>query len=517
MKKKIPGRFSRIPGIFLALALFFAACPSYTGSDGGGGNGSGGDDKSQTPEPLAPPQFLGHDIRYDSETFTPSVVFTFNKAVTGVEITGGWVVAGDGGTVLTASPETPLVPGAFVTVTLSVVAADAVASAAENGGGEPERVPASADVLPVSGILARPAEDSRTYTIGWYGRYKTADAAIFHEGGGKHALLVADKNLQNICTAIYTPNAPDTRDRVEQGKSAAPFTKETSEKVLRLFTVTVGPGEDRVEIAGTDLPPPAKTPGAYYPVVIDIGVPDTDNKGLPPFYIGALGAENTDYSHIRLRVNQGAYLVIEPGNNGGEESHYGHVDNGTVEVMNGGAFRNGAGFPLGHGAVVIARLGSRLAAASENPDDWLVGSPGNAAVCWGSGDQNGGFIEIRDDGKLAFDTNLTIQKPLSLRYNVWFVSSPTLTVAAPLTPDEDGNDYRFYGTFFESGGQNPARPAAKIIIGPGGSISRSFLAETETDNAAGPAVFKNGGAAPGVEAVQYGRDSIRGYLNWVRE
>jgi hypothetical protein len=186
---------------------------------------------------------------------------------------------------------------------------------------------------------------------------------------------------------------------------------------------------------------------------------------------------------------------------------------------------------LGEGSVVILRLGGYLGVGpasrfqSEGYDDWLVGSGGK--ILWGTGDQNGSYIELREDGaasRLGFSADITVKKSLALNYHVWFVNGPILTIdVAADSSTVNGSKgllagdpgYKFYGNFFESGGQNPSRVEAKIIVLGGSGISRSFLtAGSGNDFIAGPVNIPNGGAKEDLTPVEYGRDSIRGYLNW---
>jgi hypothetical protein len=386
---------------------------------------------------------------------------------------------------------------------------------------------------------------------------------VLCDGAGDwDSFLVWDGALQNIFKAVYTPNALGTTDSVP-GKSAVTYTEEISRAVRSLFKITIGAdqGGDRIEISGAELPATDKSPAnaKYYPVVIDIGVPGASgaNTGLPVFSIraGGLGTAETNYDHIRLRVNRDARLVIEADN---DPEHagptgacpYGRLAGGTVEVMGGGRLRNGAyrGFPLGRGSVIIVRLGSWFVTGPEPEGTadrdrlgydaaWLAGPIGeDAALRWGAGDQNGSYIEVRDiprpgdpdggeGGTLTFDANVTLRKTLALRYNVWFVNSPTLTIDAAgdsftiggqkgLVAENDG--YKLYGTYFQTGGQNPARPAAKIIVMRDSGISHSaFSPDGEGFFEAGSAVtISNRGSAGGAERVEYGRDSIEGYCNW---
>jgi hypothetical protein len=181
---------------------------------------------------------------------------------------------------------------------------------------------------------------------------------------------VEDEGLRNIFNAIYAPNAPGTKDEIEDGKTTVDYTDEIGQAVLALFTVTVGADDDKIEIKGTALPV-AETYSADKTnlIVIDIGNTGTDgetaNADLPKFYIPhkGLGSIDGDYPHIRLRVNSGAELVILADNsayvtNGaGYPCDAGYFNGGCVEVMAGGSLRDGAyeGFPLGANAVILNR------------------------------------------------------------------------------------------------------------------------------------------------------------------
>jgi hypothetical protein len=555
-------------GAVLLLAFFWAGCPTGENLDTV--------DESESAADRSKINNLSTIIIYNTD-LTPKVAFTFNRAVRVQEGPEGWIVEGAGTKTLTAQPSGAVTPGEPERVALTAV--DALDDA--------QTIAVEAEVMPVGGYFERPVGGAE-YTVHWYGEAvngvtgETAGVVVLRAGGttggtAGGSYLVADEGLRNIFSAIYTPNAPGSADRIEQGKEAAVYTEAVSGAILDLFKVTVGPPDannggngnggdggnsenngDRIEITGAALPLAAENPliNQYHPVVIDIGSPEKPVAGLPVFRIreGGLPVQVGDYRHIRFRVNRGASLVIEADNSGGEEAAcpYGTVSGSTVEVMDGGSFRNGAyrGFPLGEDTVIIARLGSRLASGPETgtASDWIIGSvKDNARVCWGSGDQNGSYIEIRDGGSLAFDANIMVRKPLKLHYNVWFVNSPTLTIdtsgAEPLpdgtqgliaeecVKDEDGEDgatdvadaaasgYRFYGTFFRSGGQNPSRPAAKIILKKGSVISRSLVSDDQTGGGLVSAeeadiAISNGGAANGLQKELYGRDNIGGYFNW---
>jgi hypothetical protein len=528
MQKNITSRYAS----FLFLAFVLAACPPGAGP-GGEVPGENGENGDSLPVPL---KLVKQETRYDREnSFVPTVTFAFNReaAVQG-DSPEGWTIDGNGTAVLAATPapETVLVPGGLVT--FGFAAAPVLPNETGDENSESAAVEVAAAVMPVSGFFARPSAGTAGYTVAWFDESVAAAGLVRGDGSGTDWLLVEEEGLRNLFNAVYAPNAPGTTDRVEQGKAAVPYTNETSATVLGLFKITVGdsPDGDRVEIAGAALPVTAWPPGdaKYHPVVIDIGLPDAPGGSLPAFYIpaGGLGAPGGDYRHIRLRVNRGAYLVIEADNLGGETvpCPFGSLSGGTVEAAGGGRLRNGAfrGFPLGEDTVIIARLGSRLAAGPEDADDayfsgWLVGPSGeDARICWDAGDQNGSYIEIRSDGKLVFDTNITLRKPFRLRYDVWFFNSPTLTIGGGARLEAETGAFKCYGTFFQTGGQNPARPAAKILVRQGGAIARSLLVPDETaagfvSAAAADIAVTNKGAGT-LEKAEYGRDSISGYLNW---
>ena len=549
MKKRQTG----ICGLLLALALL-AGCPVDTSDTGnvpenGGGTGGGGEENGtgggeHGAPPSAPSLLYGPAVSYDPGAFAPSVTFVFDKAVNGTA--AGWEITGDGTATLTAKPAPETIaaftPGVLETFTLT----------AANIIDETKALAVTAQVMPVSGVFARPEGDGEAvYTVTWYDDNGATNIVSLLTDEDQNpdtpdapkGFLVEDADLRNIFNAVYTPNAPGSTDGIEPGKLAAAYTEAVSGAVLRLFKITVGStaADDRIEIGGEVLPGAAAQPAVdkYHPVVIDVGLPGTPNSGLPVFYIHdrGLGTGGADYVHIRLRVNQGANLVIEADNDAEHASPdgacpYGNLTGGTVEVMGGGALRNGAyrGFPLGQGSVIIARLGSRFATGPESPDPpdpgrlgydaaWLAGPIGeNAALNWDAGDQNGSFIEIRDGGTLAFDANLTLQKSLVLRYDVWFVNSPTLTIDAAAGLVAEDSTYKLYGTFFQTGGQNPARPAAKIVVMAGGAISRSALSPSDSDDfitaADSTITINNRGSAGGAAKADYGRDGISGYCNW---
>jgi hypothetical protein len=530
----IEEKMNRIKHIARAglLALLLANCPVPNGDPVPNGE--------EQPEGPSAPQLLITQVKYDpAEGYALSVEFTFDVKVSGEA--EGWTITGTGETTLTLKPEpeTKLTSGEPAKIELT----------AKNAGAEDKTLRVPLTVMPVSGVLARrPAGDGPlACTVSYYDPEN--HAAGLRIGGGEkqpEGFLVEDEGLQKIFRAVYTPNAPESEDAAAKSaastKLAVPFTETVSEAVLSLFKITVGAdaGGDLIEIGGAELPP-ADPPRV---TIIDIGIPEEGSSG-PACFIRpqGLGSAGEDYAHIRLRVNAGASLVIQADNSKGEGEACppGLLAGGTVEVMGGGELRNGAyrGFPLGKGSTIIVRLNSRFATGPEDTG-WLVApaSEENAALCWGTGDQNGSYIEIRDkppgtgdggdsgDGTLAFDVNLTMRKSLPLRYHVWMVNGPALTIDVPEGPGIGGQRglvaedarYKIYGTYVKSGGQNPGSSPATITVKKGSAISRSALTAGE---ATGFITADPGGIAitnlhnkGNVAKTPYIPGSIVGYLNW---
>jgi hypothetical protein len=455
----------------------------------------------------------------------------------------GWDIRPDtGGAILTATPSAGLNPGTPAALELT----------AGNNQDPAKTVRVRADFMPVSAVFNRPAAAAEYRIVYFDGN----GAAGLESGGNTAWYYIANPGLRKIFNGVYAPNAPGNGpDALEQGKAAIPYTASVSEKAIGLFNITVAPDpvDDRIEIRGGDLPDDAEA-GPYRIIVIDIGVPGEDNGDLPDFFVPnqGLGTAGEDYGHIRLRVNRGVYLLVGADNSDytafgpDRTAPYGYLKGGSVEIMGGGRLRNAAyrGFPLGQDTAIIARLGSWFAAGPESSfgpekagydeardkwySGWMLGPPeAEARVQWDGGDQNGSYIEIRE-GRLAFDVHVTIRKSLALAYSLWFINGPTVTIA---TAEDDleiggkkglftrGGEYRFYGTASVSGGQNPARPAAKIIIRDGSALSRSFL----TDNAgmvgefitafSGAITITNKGRGA-MGPVYYTGESRGGYLNW---
>jgi hypothetical protein len=382
-------------------------------------------------------------------------------------------------------------------------------------------------VMPVTGTFLRPSQTVE-YTLLYYDSLYNVVRLGFSASSNWYYVNEADTVLRDLFQAIYSPNAPDSTDTVEVPKQALPYTPEISRTVLNLFKITLGTNTTAVDIKGGELP--AGSGDKNRLVIIDIGIPDTDNSGeLPVFSIPdrSLGTGGGNYAHIRLRVNRGMRLDI-----GDNAASYGNLKNSTVEVMgNGRLWDNGYEGFLGEGAVVIVRLGAYLGAGSRSTlvscpsyDDWLISpAQGGGKIRWGTGDQNGNYIEIRQDGKMAFNADLTVRKSLSLNCDVWFVNGPILTVDAAGDFSDIGgyrglfaadSAYRFYGDYFNSGGENPSQVEAKIIVFAGSNISRSFLQADETDIISGLVSISNKGVGGGLASVDYGRDSIKGYPAW---
>jgi hypothetical protein len=345
---------------------------------------------------------------------------------------------------------------------------------------------------------------------------------------------INEPSLQNLFAAIYEPNKPGTTDTAD--KATIPYDEAISVDALALFKITIGAssGDDKVELKGTDLPT-AVGASATRLIVIDIGKPGADNSGLPTFYIpkekaDTLGAANVDgdYSHIRLRVNSGAELVILADNfdyidiGQGNSCPEGNFKGGCVEVMAGGKLRDGAyeGFPLGSGAVILNRAGSYLSIGPEedSPDaikegqnytNWyagyLIGPAGSdSRVEWNN---NSGYLEVRAK-QIATNAQLTVKKNMGLIYSVWFLDGATLTIESgkALMANERGvTDYNFYTVYNKTG-----------LITINGSLDRRFLtADPQNDAwAASNSVTATSidGSASGSVSEGYGATGIIGYL-----
>jgi hypothetical protein len=467
---------------------------------------------------IGPPVLLrGPDIDY---TDGARATYTFNTAVT--------VSGFDNSRWSVIDPADPL-PAATVKVKYTGADEEPVhlslrAEAAHNGVSKSTDIP-PVEVMPVRAALERPSP-AREYTLVYYEAEQNVVRLRAKDSPSTswYSVKEADNDLRDLFEGIYRPNAPATTDAVEAGKQAFPYTPDISRTVLDLFKITLDAASpNAVNITGAL--PAAAGADKYHPIVIDIGVPDKDNRGFPVFKIPdrEFITTETDYAHIRFRVNRGMELEIADG------SGPGNVTNGTVEVMGNSRLWDTAyeGF-LGTGAVVIVRLGGYLRAGprslfeSQDYSDWLIAPVMEGGkISWGTGDQNGSYIEFRQDGRMAFSADITIRKSLALKYDVWFVNGPILTLDAAGDNSTingrrglfaGGPQYRFYGNYFNSGGQNPSRVEAKIVVLSGNDISRSLLAGGE-GYISGPAGIPNAGAGNSAP-VEYGRDSIKGYPNW---
>jgi hypothetical protein len=497
---------------------------------GSGGSGSGsGSDSDSGPAVYYPPALQGEiAVTYKaaaSGVLVPSAAFSFDMAVVLAASPAGWTVAGDGTSVITAAAPEDALPGE--PLDLSITAA--------NPQDLSKTTATDITLMPVS--VPFPGLNGAVYTVRYADPY---GAAGLHDGSAL-AWYYVEGGVRDLFNAIYTANAPESVDTAALPKAALPYTDEISRTVLDLFQVGGGPdGSPRVTLSGQVLPDFAGK-GPNHLIVIDIGLPGADNGSLPPFVIppGALGTAGAAYGHIRLRVNRGAELILqaEPAG-GGVQS--GRLSGGAVEVMAGGKLRIRAydGAPLGEGAAVIARLLSFLALGPESGgnidperDPWYQGwliapADGDPILSWGSGDQNGDYLEIRGD-RIAFAANIALRKTLMLYHRLWFVNGPTLTIDAAADSRSVGGlkglfsaeaGAKFYGNASVSGGINIGTPAAHILIRPGSSLSRSFLsgdAGGSISGGSGGLTIPNKGSA-GSSQVFYDEASpeIFGYLNW---
>jgi hypothetical protein len=154
-------------------------------------------------------------------------------------------------------------------------------------------------------------------------------------------------------------------------------------------------------------------------------------------------------------------------------------------------------------------------------EGWFIGPSG--ADQWDGGDQTGNYLEIQED-RLAFSASITVKKSLELKYAVWFVNRPTLTIAAEniLNNGKKGlfatAGAKFYGTVNTSGGLNIGNPASTIVIKPGNTISGSFVDAGEEFITAGEdsdIEIRNQGSAGSDGPHYYRGASVFGYLNWI--
>jgi hypothetical protein len=402
-----------------------------------------------------------------------------------------------------------------------------------------------------SAAFARPTDTAVTYTVAYYGEVTAGStkhniAGLTTSSQTKY-YIVEDTYFKGLFNAIYTPNAPGSTDSInESGKSTVPYDSTISANALGLFNVTVNKtadaSKDKVELkenTNTYLAPlNAKGSNSTTLVVIDIGVPGTANTGLPTFYIpvtsksGDLGlaAGSGDYGNIRLRVNQGAELVILADNSAyisnGEGNPYsgGKFNNGCVEVMSGGKLRDGAyeGFPLGTGAVILNRAGSYLSVGPEPGTSdatsaqndayalyyagYLIGPDGDPRIQWNT---TTGYLEVRP-GKLAISGDVTVKKLLGLIYDAYFIGNTTVAIAKGgiLAPNDTASEkYDFFGTSDQ----------AKRVVQQGGLLSKGFLTATPEDAAkfltssSGSVTIQNNGTG---DASEKYTDSISGTQKW---
>jgi hypothetical protein len=481
----------------LLAALMLSACPEAgVGTpfyeDLTDGSETQEDEAGTPPPPDSPPELVWESVSYDeSGGLAQNLTLTFNVNVRVAELSEGWEIAGgDGGSVITFTPPGDFTPGINV---LSFTAVNMV--------DESKTMAVVTEVMLTNGLFVRPAGDAQIYITEYY---KHGAAGLRRPGDTTTDYLYiteSDADLRRILEAVCQPEMPPS--------------------VRRLFNITVGgtAAADRIEIRGTELPPSA---------VINIGLPaaGAENVKLPAFHIPyrGLGEEDGSYPNIKLMVQRDATLVIEADDE--DEDGYGYLANAVVEVLGGGKLRSEAddGFPLGKGGVVISRLNSYLAAGKD--DGWLIGPNScKPVVAWGTGDQNGGYIEIREkDRRIAFDADLYVIKTLRLAYSLWFIGGPILNIAASDNVDgkrgvfTDNGTRKFYGTSSESGGQNTAVTPARIVVSPGNSISKNFLTAGNSDDlitANGNKItIPNIGGIIGPEPVPFTGNAGKAYWYW---
>jgi hypothetical protein len=466
-----------------------------------------------------PPKLLGEPVVAYSSEGLPSITFTFNMNIPVPDLPG-WTVTADG-PVLTAAPDSPA-PG--VPVSLGFTAANPQA---------PDKTTDIEEItlMPVAGPFPGLAAGTE-YTVVYADGY---GAAGLHNGSETLWQYVEDPFWAALFAAVYIPNAPDSTDAAIWPQAAWPYDGEISRAALNLFRIRgngTEPAACAVEIKGGGLPEAAGMGGNHL-IVVDIGLPGRDNSGLPVFIVPerGLGMAGGRYEYLRFRVNRGAHVVVRADNSAGEglPCPPGNAAGAAVEVMDYGKLRLGAseGYPLGEDVRIIVRLHGALALGPEGYAGWLIGPAAlDPGIAWGTGDQNGDSVEFYGE-RMAFSANLTVQKTLRLRYSLWFVNGPTLTIdAGGGSLDIDGQKglfagergYRFYGTASTSGGMNIGTPAARIVLRPGSVLSRSFLTTEEGDALISPGPYGttivNRGSSGALEGAAYDDASKKSYLNW---
>jgi hypothetical protein len=440
----------------------------------------------------------------------------------------------------------------------------------------------------VSAPVFTRTKDFGTYIIESFSGSKAMLKKVTTTEGGEPTTAIGDASpyivnddVKTIINAVYAPNAPGTTDLNTDitPKSLLGYTDDVSAAVLDLFYITIGTDTttDLIEIKGSlhqtvlDLTGTGVSP-ALPTLVIDLGLPNTDNTGLPTFKIpyqkfgkipaggGSVEPDDTSYGGVRLRVNKGAYLFAEAdngnykangaGTEGGCSS--GYFNKGCVEVMAGGKLRDGAyqGYPLGDSATILNRRDSYLAIGPEpgsadaiysegshNTDQaynayyagWLIGKSDPGAtdanyklprIEWDTGLSEKEYIEVRP-GELVLSAKVTVKKTTGIIYSVWFVNSTgatpaELTINIPSAGATGGlfsNDhakFRFYG-----------QTGSKINV-TSGSLHESFLV-AKTDTSKGNSdvitskVMINKGSDGGTQDQAEQFDEITGFLNWAEE
>ena len=486
---------------------------SSGGSDSSGSNDSSGGNDSKTPLPPPPPPvpvLIGSPVvAYTAVQggISLSAAFTFDMAVTlTAPPSDAWTVSGDGSATIIATAAEGQTPGEPVRLNFTVANPQALTRTAT--------VP-EITLMPVSEAFSGLHNDAE-YRVRYADGY---GAAGLYDGTETAWYYIEPSPWRDLFNAIYTPNAPDNADTAGSPKAPLPYTAEISRDVLDLFRIRAASGSPQVEIKGITLPDFAGK-GPNHIIVIDFGLPGENNNSLPPFVIpsGELGTPGFSYGHIRLRVNQGAELVIQDGVPGS-------LARGVVEVMGGGRIRAAEGEPLGEGSVVVARLLSSVTLGSDGP--FIAPAAESPFIAWGTGDQNGDYFELRAD-RIAFTANIEVRKTLRLKQSLWFVNGPTLIIdtgKSSLTVDgrkgliAGDPNVKFYGTASVSGGQNIGTPAAEMQLRQGNALSRSFLTDDDADDdfITGEKTIPNRGASGGsFSPVPYdsGAPEISGYLNW---
>jgi uncharacterized repeat protein (TIGR02543 family) len=172
--------------------------------------------------------------------------------------------------------------------------------------------------------------------------------------------------------AIYYANRPNAAKSYSPG-AVIPFDADISKAILDAFkyNIAVDSKDDIVKLI--KLADMDKDGNATKKLVVDLGIPNQENKGIADFETGIatdaeLGTVSGNYENTVIAVNSGAYLNIdsEQESTVGELGKNAKFLNGQVRVLEGGKARDSAykGWPLSNntdGSSINVEWGGYLA------------------------------------------------------------------------------------------------------------------------------------------------------------